>query len=90
MKKVLSVLLAAAMVMGMTVSASAANFFGKGSTDAVNTTTVKNISWESVVIVKINTQKSIGKLRKIVKPRIIASFVTNIITKTYVIAFEII
>ena len=51
MKKVLSVLLAAAMVMGMSVSTFAAtNKFFKPDPDAVNNTNVENIKWENVII----------------------------------------
>ena len=51
MKKVLSVMLAAAMVMGMSVSAMATDFFAAGSSDAVNETPVSEINWTEVIII---------------------------------------
>ena len=51
MKKVLSVMLAAAMVMGMSVSTFAVDFFAKGSSDAVNETPVSEIKWTETIII---------------------------------------
>ena len=51
MKKVLSVMLAAAMVMGMSVSAMATNFFAAGSSDAINETPVSEIKWTETIII---------------------------------------
>ena len=62
MKKVLSAILAAAMVMGMTVSASAANFFANEDTETINPRWVTEIKWSDVVIINKH-----GKLEDVKK-----------------------
>ena len=62
MKKVLSAILAAAMVMGMTVSASAANFFANEDTESINAQWASDIKWTDVVIINKH-----GKLEDVKK-----------------------